>query len=341
MMDAGKIARALDRAGEVRVAVFGDYCLDKYLYMDPSRDELSVETGLMAWQIHEKRMFPGAGGTVTSNLRSLGVQVTCIGLMGDDGEGYDLRKALEKIGADSSLMVVSDEICTGTYTKPMRLQEDGSWKESNRLDFRNFQEPPRKLQDQLLANLESCLDKVDGVILLDQFFQRNLGVITDYVRERLAELAVKYPEVIFFADSRSYIRQFRNVIVKCNNFELMAGQGDPEDPQALKARAEELEAAAGKPVFVTRGSDGMLALTKGQVIPVPAFRVTGPIDICGAGDASSAGIVLGLSLGLQPEEAALLGCAVSSITIQQVGVTGTATVPQVQQRLTWYKGETK
>lgn len=341
MMDAGKIARALDRAGEIRVAVFGDYCLDKYLYMDPKRDELSVETGLMAWQIHEKRMFPGAGGTVTSNLRSLGVQVTCIGLMGDDGEGYDLRKALEKIGADSSLMVVSDEICTGTYTKPMRLQEDGSWKESNRLDFRNFQEPPRKLQEQLLANLESCLDKVDGVILLDQFFQRNLGVITDYVRERLAELAVKYPEVIFFADSRSYIRQFRNVIVKCNNFELMAGQGDPEDPQALKARAEELEAAAGKPVFVTRGSDGMLALTKGQVIPVPAFRVTGPIDICGAGDASSAGIVLGLSLGLQPEEAALLGCAVSSITIQQVGVTGTATVPQVQQRLTWYKGETK
>lgn len=341
MMDAGKIARALDRAGEVRVAVFGDYCLDKYLYMDPKRDELSVETGLMAWQIHEKRLFPGAGGTVASNLRSLGVQVICIGLMGDDGEGYELRKALEAIGADASRMVVSKELCTGTYTKPMRLQEDGSWKESNRLDFRNFQEPPRKLQEQLLANLESCLSRVDGVILLDQFFQRNLGVITDYVREKLAELAVKYPEVIFFADSRSYIRQFRNVIVKCNNFELMAGQGDPEDPQALKARAEELEAAAGKPVFVTRGSDGMLALTQGKVIPVPAFRVTGPIDICGAGDASSAGIVLGLSLGLRPEEAALLGCAVSSITIQQVGVTGTATVPQVQQRLTWYKGETE
>lgn len=341
MMDAGKIARALDRAGEIRVAVFGDYCLDKYLYMDPKRDELSVETGLMAWQIHEKRMFPGAGGTVTSNLRSLGVQVTCIGLMGDDGEGYDLRKALEKIGADSSLMVVSDEICTGTYTKPMRLQEDGSWVELNRLDFRNFQEPPRKLQDQLLSNLESCLSRVDGVILLDQFFQRNLGVITDYVREKLAELAVKYPEVIFFADSRSYIREFRNVIVKCNNFELMAGQGDPENPEDLKARAEELGGSLGKPVFVTRGSEGMLALTQGKVIPVPAFRVTGPIDICGAGDASSAGIVLGLSLGLQPEEAALLGCAISSITIEQVGVTGTATVPQVQQRLTWYKGETE
>ena len=333
-MDKAKIARALERAGEVRVAVFGDYCLDKYLYMDPARDEESVETGLMAWQIHGKKMFPGAGGTVTNNLRALGVQVKCVGLMGDDGEGYELQRALTKIGADTTGMVKSDLLCTSTYTKPMRLQPDGSWQEQNRLDFRNFEEPPMELQKQLLENLESCLKSVDAVILLDQFFQRNLGVITDYVREKIAGLARKYPDVIFYADSRSFIREFRNVIVKCNNFELMAGKGDPEDPEALQSRAQEL--AGEKPVFVTRGSKGMLVLAGGQAIPVPAFRVEGPIDICGAGDASSAGIVLGLSLGLAPEEAALLGCAVSSITIQQIGVTGTATVPQVQQRL---KGE--
>lgn len=334
MRNVQKIVEALDGAGKVKVAVFGDYCLDKYLYMDPARDEESVETGLMAWQIHDKKMFPGAGGTVTNNLRALGVQVTCIGLMGDDGEGYELEKALKKIGADAGRMVKSDTLCTSTYTKPMRLQPDGSWQEQNRLDFRNFAEPSGALQDQLLANLESCLEEVDAVILLDQFFQRNMGVITDYVREQIARLARKYPDVIFYADSRSFIREFRNVIVKCNNFELMAGQGDPEDPEALLRRAEEL--AGEKPVFVTRGSEGMLVLAGGSGIPVPAFRVEGPIDICGAGDASSAGIVLGLSLGLAPEEAALLGCAVSSITIQQIGVTGTATVEQVQQRL---KGE--
>lgn len=334
MMDVKKIAGALERAGEVKVAVFGDYCLDKYLYMDPARDEESVETGLMAWQIHDKKKFPGAGGTVVNNLRALGVQTICIGLMGDDGEGYELQKALEKIGADTHLMVKSDALCTSTYTKPMRLQPDGTWLEQNRLDFRNFAEPPRKLQEQLLANLESCLETVDAVILLDQFFQRNLGVITDYVREKIAELALKYPSVIFYADSRSFIREFKNVIVKCNNFELMAGQGDAEDVDALKCKAREL--AGEKCVFVTRGSEGMLVLSGEEAIPVPAFRVEGPIDICGAGDASSAGIVLGLSLGLEPEEAALLGCAVSSITIQQIGVTGTASVPQVQQRL---KGE--
>lgn len=122
MMDIGRISGVLENTGKVRVAVFGDFCLDKYLYSDPGRDEPSVETGLPAWQIHAKRQFPGAGGTVTGNLRSLGAQVTCIGLMGDDGEGYELRKALQAIGADTEKMVQSEELCTNTYTKPMRLR---------------------------------------------------------------------------------------------------------------------------------------------------------------------------------------------------------------------------
>ena len=70
-----------------------------------------------------------------------------------------------------------------------------------------------------------------------------------------------------------------------------------------------------------------------EVEKVPAFKVEGEIDICGAGDATNAGIVLGLTLGLSKAEAALLGCCVSSITIQQIGTTGTASVSQVQERL--------
>ena len=90
MIDGEKIIRALEGAGQVRVLVFGDYTLDKYLYIDPARDEPSVETGLTAYQVHDKRMYAGCGGTITNNLRSLGAQVISIGLMGRDGEGYEL-----------------------------------------------------------------------------------------------------------------------------------------------------------------------------------------------------------------------------------------------------------
>lgn len=341
MIEGENIIRALAGTGQVRILVFGDYTLDKYLYIDPARDEPSVETGLTAYQVHEKRMYAGCGGTITNNLRALGARVISIGLMGEDGEGYELQRCLDAVGADTASMVRTGELCTCTYTKPMRLQPDGSWQEMNRLDFRNFTPPSMELQQRLLERLEERLGEADAVILIDQFCQRNLGVITDYVRGRLNELARAHPEKNFYVDSRAFSGEFRNMIVKCNNLELMASApeeaGSAEDPQALLRQAQLLRSRTGNTFFVTRGSQGMLVLQGETAISVPAVHVTGPIDIVGAGDASSAGIVLGLTLGLTAEEAAALGCCVSSITIQQLGVTGRASVPQVVERLRIYQ----
>ena len=63
-----------------------------------------------------------------------------------------------------------------------------------------------------------------------------------------------------------------------------------------------------------------------------ANSVSGPIDICGAGDSCSAGIASAMVSGLTHEQAAAFGNLVASITIQQIGVTGTATPEQVRAR---------
>jgi sugar/nucleoside kinase (ribokinase family) len=60
--------------------------------------------------------------------------------------------------------------------------------------------------------------------------------------------------------------------------------------------------------------------------------VSGPIDVVGAGDSTSAGIACALAAGRTPEEAAAFGNLVASITIRQLGTTGTATPGQVRQR---------
>ena len=344
MTDLQIISSALAETGRSRILVLGDYALDKYLYIDPARDEPSVETGLTAYQIHGKRMSAGAGGNVVSNLRALGADVTCISLIGDDGEGYELLRCLRSVGANTECMVHADDLCTCTYTKPMRLQEDGSWVEMNRLDFRNFTPPSMELQKQLVENLKACLPHVDAVLLVDQFCQRNLGTITDYVREQVNLLAKEHPEVIFFVDSRAFSGEFRNMIVKCNNHELMAmanAEGDPEDPHILGSLAQDLGRKNNATFAVTRGSRGMMVLDHGNIHSVDGVKVCGPLDIVGAGDSASAGFVLGLTRGLDFTRAAMVACCVSSITIQQIGTTGTATVPQVLQRLECYlRGET-
>lgn len=335
-MDVNKIIQSLANTSNSKIVVFGDYALDKYLYIDPERDEPSAETGMPAYQVHRKFLAAGVGGTITNNLRALGAQVICIGIVGDDGEGFELIRELNKIGADTTYMVREDSMCTSTYTKPMRKGEDGIYCEMNRLDFRNFSEPPVSTQEQVVANLKAVLPNADAVLITDQFYQRNMGVVTDSVRDTLASLAKAYPDKIFYADSRSFMEEFHNMIVKCNNLELFSkfsgGEGNPEDLEQILQKGKEVYEKNRDPLYVTRGADGIVVFGE-EVEMVPAFRVEGEIDICGAGDATNAGIVLGLTLGLSMAEAALLGCCVSSITIQQIGTTGTASVAQVTECL--------
>lgn len=344
MTDFQVISHALSNSPNSRIVVLGDYALDKYLYIDPKRDEPSIETGLTAYQIHGKRMSAGAGGNVVSNLSALGAQVTCISLVGDDGEGYELLRCLNQIGANTDYMVHASDLCTCTYTKPMRLQSDGSWAEMNRLDFRNFDPPSVQLQQKLIQNLELCLPHVDAVLVVDQFCQRNLGTVTDYVRQHVNRLAKEHPEVIFFVDSRAFSSEFCNMIVKCNNHELTAMSDlpcDPEDPAALQLQAQTLGKKNNASFVVTRGSKGIMLFHGQEMESVDGVKVSGPLDIVGAGDSTSAGFVLGLTLGLTRRQAAMVGCCVSSITIQQIGTTGIATVPQVLVRLEKYlAGET-
>lgn len=83
------------------------------------------------------------------------------------------------------------------------------------------------------------------------------------------------------------------------------------------------------PVFVTRGSKGQIVFEGDKATLVPAVPAEGPLDICGAGDAAISGIVSALCCGASCCDAALLGNMVASITIRQLGTTGTASPRQL------------
>ena len=330
-----KILKVIDYAPDKTVTVFGDFCLDKYLYINSSRNEKSLETGLMAYQVENKKLLPGVGGTVANNLRALGVRTICIGLVGDDGEGYELLKGLKEIGAETDLMVHSNEVMTGTYIKPMLGSEDEPYSEINRMDIRNFKETSKELEDRLLENLKKALAFSEGVVITDQFLELNYSVVTERIRHELAELPKHYPNKLFYADSRGFADCYRNVIIKCNQLELPGANktGTAHDEDAIIAGGKKLLSANGCAVVVTSGADGAYIFEGEAVTHIPAFRVEGPMDIVGAGDATNAGVIVGLALGLSLPDAVLLGSCISSITIQQIGVTGTATIEQIKQRL--------
>ena len=114
----------------------------------------------------------------------------------------------------------------------------------------------------------------------------------------------------------------------------MLGQGGTADE--LVACINQLARHCGRAVFCTCGEKGIYlvdpadANRMGQF--VPGFPVQGPIDPVGAGDSTSAGIICALAAGARLDEAAAFGCLVASITVQQIGTTGTATPNQVRQQ---------
>src|ERR1051326_1472257 len=100
MLTDAIIEQILSRLPQVSVGVLGDLFLDRYLDIDARLTEPSVETGLDAYQVTRVRSIPGAAGTVINKLASLGVGVIhAIAVIGDDGEGHELRQALRRIPA--------------------------------------------------------------------------------------------------------------------------------------------------------------------------------------------------------------------------------------------------
>ena len=132
----------LEKLPGFKVAVIGDYCLDKYVHVDESLAEVSRETGRTAHQVVKIRTFPGAAGTVCANLASLGFgKVRCFGVIGDDGEGYELRRGLRNTGCDCDCLLAADRL-TNTYMKPL----GSDMEELDRMDFRTRSPIPAGIQ---------------------------------------------------------------------------------------------------------------------------------------------------------------------------------------------------
>lgn len=336
-LDASTLEAILTAIPRLTIGVVGDLFLDRYLDLDAALTEPSLETGLSAYQVVAVRSYPGAAGTVINNLAALGVGRICpLAVLGDDGEGYELRQALQRMSAvDLTGLLVTPDRRTPTYTKPMLCERGQPPRELNRLDIKNRRPLPVDLERHIVQALHELWPQVDGLVVLDQVSEVDCGVVTATVREALAGLAAKEPSKFVLADSRRQIGLFRNVCLKPNRQEALHAAKMGEE--AVERAAVHLARQAGRWVFCTDGARGMIAASpqdeeSAKPLRIPAYPVYGPLDIVGAGDSTSAALVCAMAGGAGIEAAAAFGNLVASITIQQLGTTGTASPTQVRQR---------
>lgn len=337
MLAAETINVVLDRLPKLTIGVLGDLFLDRYLDLDAALTEPSIETGLDAYQVVNVRSYPGAAGTIVNNLVALGVgRVVPVAVIGDDGEGYELRQALDRMPAVDPVAVVSAPgRRTPTYTKPMYCAAGQPPRELNRFDIKNRAATPPEVVERLLDRFHSRWYEMDAMIVLDQVSEPDCGVVTARVRGDIESLAAAQPSRFVLADSRERIDRFRGVAIKPNLAECLRALGvsDAAGPAEWGRHLRILADRLGRPVYCTRGELGILLAEPGaDVTTIPGYPVAGPIDPVGAGDSTSAGISCAVAAGATSAEAAAFGNLVASITVQQFGTTGTATPHQVRQR---------
>ena len=330
-MNLSRFEEITSHYSELRIAVVGDYSCDRYLEIDPSKEEISIETGLPVYNVTKARAQPGASGTVLNNLAALGVfELWPVGFCGTDGEGYELQRALRKLpGVQMDFFFENEGQRTFTYCKPLVMDSGNPPRELNRLDSKNWHPTPQPLQEQLAGAVTDLARKVDAMIVLDQVDKPETGAVTPSLLAAVNDIR---DQTLIIGDSRRGVRNWPDIIYKMNVAELTRLTGQTEE--LAKEASSQLARETGQPVFVTLAQTGIIgADPSGEIEHRPALPVQGEIDIVGAGDAVTANLTTALASGAQIGESLELSNAAASVVIHKLGTTGTASTSQIQAKL--------
>ncbi|MCL2286051.1 MAG: PfkB family carbohydrate kinase [Firmicutes bacterium] len=344
--------KIFDNYKNLSIGVFGDYCLDEYLWIDSALNEPSLETDLVAYQCVKRETSPGAAGTIAKNLANLGVgTIYAIGFAGDDGRGLELCRGLDRLDINRENLILTDARITSTHTKPWITNPDSSKYELNRIDIKNWTTTPTELEDAVFKKLEQLIPKLDALIILDHIVEENCGIITDNIRRALAALAKENPNLLIYADSRCRIGQFENMMIKGNQFELthaVYGMAETDsdapvklaaDPSVIRTEEEISQACEilrhknNQPVICTLGEHGVRIYSKDTPINIPGIPVQGQTDVCGAGDMFTSAFISAVAAGADIEYAAKIGNIAAAICVTQLGTSGHVTQSDILERL--------
>ena len=325
------VERALGYLADSRATVVGDFCLDAYWFIDPDKSESSLETGLPVRHVRQQLYSPGGAGNVAANLAALGVrEVRAVGAIGGDLFGEELIRQLTSRGVDTrGLLKIDAPWQTSVYAKPYLGSE-----ELNRMDIGSYNQFPEAMMEAMLGLISQAADASTVVILNQQlpgsfFTPKSIGQVNALIE--------RHPKVTFVVDSRNWAGSFENAVLKVNAHEAARLLGRERRLSESISRAETIEfarhlaAKTSRPVFLTRGENGIVAFSGSEIIEVPGIQVLGKADSVGAGDTVVAAIAAVLGGGGDAETAAQLANLAASITVRKVLTTGTATVAELRE----------
>ena len=243
----------------------------------------------------------GVGRNIAHNLCNLGAEVTFITAVGGDAFGDTILSRCEQLGMDVSLSIRIPEMASSTY---MYLKDETGDMHIAISDM----EVTGMITPAVIAARMDAINSADAV------------VIDANLREDTIRYIAEHCSAPLFADAVSTVKAVKLIPVlgklaalKPNRYEAekLTGEADP----VLAAR--KLVEMGVRMAFVSIGEEGMIAATQNGVFTVHPEPVK-TADATGAGDSATSAIVMGVVLGMKPEQ--ILSAAAKAGAITASGV---------------------
>jgi D-beta-D-heptose 7-phosphate kinase/D-beta-D-heptose 1-phosphate adenosyltransferase len=304
-----------------RVLVVGEAMLDAYLHGSSGR--LCREAPVPIVAVDARHDVPGGAANAAVNARALGARVSFLSVVGDDAEGQALRAALERIGVDTTPLLVDPARRT--------LAKHRIFAGSQmlvRFDAGTTTRVGRAHESRLVETLAERFSDHDAVIVSDYGY----GIVTPRVIAALAELQAAAPRVIV-VDSKT-LGAFREVgvtAVKPNYDETLrllggraAARGTDRAAAVHRYGPRLLDLTGAQIAAVTLDTDGALFFERGR----PPYRTYArPADhsrAAGAGDTFASALALALAAGGDVAATAEIASAAAAVVVAKEGTAACA-----------------
>ncbi|MBN2073666.1 MAG: HAD hydrolase-like protein [Actinobacteria bacterium] len=332
-MNEEKLTQIKENFKDVSIAVYGDFALDAYWFLDPGGSEISVETGLLGENVKTQNYYPGGAANIVSNLMHLGPgRVFAVGVIGPDIYGREVLRQMNLLGVNVDYLITDKNFATPVFIK--RIIEG---REINRIDIGFLNKRSAAVQDKLISLMDRALGKSQAFIFNQQI--PNTLKDNSFI-EKCTGIFKKNSGRIILVDSRHYTGMFKNAYLKMNEKEAFetAGGGNVKNTlpgedcfniDNLKVFAKKIYTRSRRPLFITRGERGILAFDGMDYHVIPGIEISGEKDTVGAGDTITGALTLCLASGTGIKDSSEFANIAASVTIRKLFTTGYATLQEM------------
>jgi D-beta-D-heptose 7-phosphate kinase/D-beta-D-heptose 1-phosphate adenosyltransferase len=310
-MSERELITLLQNLGTPRVAVVGDFMLDRYVWGDAGR--VSPEAPVPVVHAHREDHRLGGAGNVVANVCELGGTAVCFGLLGEDDAAGEMIEGLNELGAETRGLLRDAERPTIQKIRIMARNQQMLRVDREQSTAISAADAQRMLEVLAAASWD--------VLVLSDYGKGTLS--SQVIEGAIAEARRRGAPSVVDPKHRELARYRGAGVVTPNRAEAEVAAGvSLREPGTLQDRGEQLRVDAGvEALLITLGPEGMFLLDGGQAgmhLPTAARQV---YDVTGAGDTVVAMLAVARGGGASLEDSVRLANAAAGLAVAKVGTT--------------------